>query len=346
MESNVHRWTLGELAVALGGELRGPAEMPIDGPAPADSDDPRGIGFCESEEYLDLAKGSRVGALILPRTLTIEKPHLLVDHPRTAFGRLLAMAQRPLPLREGVHPTAVVSDTALVDPSASVGPYAVVEAGAKIAAGARIFPFCYVGENCEVGEETVLYPNVVLYQDVRVGARSIVHSGVVMGGDGFGFGWDGKSRVKIPQVGGVVIGDEVEIGAGTTVDRATAGDTVLGNGTKLDNLVQIGHNVRVGESCAIAAQTGIGGSCRIGNRVVMGGQSAMSDHAAVGDDITFGGRTGTSQDLMEPGIYFGTPARPIQEAMRSYLLVPKLPELMSRLRKLEKRLAELESKEN
>jgi UDP-3-O-[3-hydroxymyristoyl] glucosamine N-acyltransferase len=250
-----------------------------------------------------------------------------------------------LPLQEGVHPTAVVDPSAKIDPAAFVGAFAVIERGACIEAGARVFPFCYVGENCVVGSEATLNPGVVLYQDVCIGARSIIHGGVVIGGDGFGFVWDGKRRIKVPHVGGVKIGDDVEIGAGTTIDRGTAGDTTIGRGTKLDNLVQIAHNVRIGEDSVIAAQNGISGSCTIGNRVVMGGQGALSDHATLVDDVTFGGRTGSSQDILEPGTYFGTPARPIQEAMRSYLLVPKLPELMSRLRTLEKRIAELESKE-
>ncbi|HVT13784.1 MAG TPA: UDP-3-O-(3-hydroxymyristoyl)glucosamine N-acyltransferase [Fimbriimonadaceae bacterium] len=342
MEKRSQGWTLGEVAEMLKGELNGPASFRIERPAPADSSDPHGIAFCESEKYLAKAEASGVGALLIARDMDAAKPHVKVDSPRMAFGMLLALASRRLPLAHGIDPTAIVSEEAAVHESASIGPYVVVERGATIEAGARIYPFCYVGEDCIVGSNATLYPRVTLYQDVLVGARTIIHSGAVLGSDGFGFVWDGKRRIKVPQVGRVVVGEDVEIGAGTTIDRATAGDTVIGRGTKIDNLVQIGHNCRIGEDGVIAGQVGISGSCIVGDRAVMGGQAALSDHATIADDVTFAGRTATSQDITEPGIYFGVPARPAQEALRAFMLQPKLPEMLARLRKLEKRLAELE----
>lgn len=342
MEKRPPGWTLGELAEMLKGELRGPADMPIDSPAPADSDDPRGIAFCESIEYQATAEKKRVGALILGRDVDSPKPHIRVDSPRTAFGMLLALSARPLPIYEGIHPSAIISEGATVAESAAIGPFVVIERGAVVEAGARIFPFCYIGEGCVVGESTILYPNVTLYQDVEVGARTIIHSGAVLGADGFGFVWDGRRRIKVPQVGRVVIGDDAEIGAGTTIDRATAGETSIGRGTKIDNLVQVGHNCRVGDDGVIAAQSGFSGSCVVGDRFVMAGQCALSDHARITDDVTFAGRTATSKDIVTPGIYFGAPARPVNEALRSYVLQPKLPEMFARLRKLEKRIEELE----
>jgi UDP-3-O-[3-hydroxymyristoyl] glucosamine N-acyltransferase len=182
----------------------------------------------------------------------------------------------------------------------------------------------------------------VLYRDVRVGARSVIHSGAVIGADGFGFVWDGSKRLKVPQVGSVRIGDDVEVGANTCIDRATAGETVIEDGVKLDNIVQIGHNVRVGEHSAIAGMSGISGSTKIGKRVLMGGGVGTRDHVTIGDDVALGGRSNVGGDITEPGEYLGTPAAPAREAVRAMLTIHKLPELVSRIRQLEKRLAELE----
>lgn len=330
----------------LKGELRGPAELRIDRPAPADSDDPHGIAFCESEDYLAVAESSGVAALLVSRSMAVSKPHVAVDSPRAAFGMLLALSARPLPIEQGIHPTASVSPLAEVHESACIGPFVVIERGAEVAGGARVYPFCYVGENCVVGESATLYPSVTLYQDVEIGARTIIHSGAVIGADGFGFVWDGKRRVKVPQIGRVVIGQDAEIGAGTTIDRATAGETVIGRGTKIDNQVQIGHNCRIGEDGVIAGQSGLSGSCVVGDRFMMAGQCGLSDHAVITDDVTFAGRTATSQNITEPGVYFGVPAAPAQEALRTYVLAPKLPEMFSRIKKLERRLAELEKQQD
>ncbi len=344
MEKRSQGWTLGEVATMLKGELVGPAELRVDRPAPADSDDPTGIAFCESDEYLAVAERSGVGSLLISSTSSSSKPHIRVASPRAAFGMLLALSSRPLPIEPGIHPTAIVSPEAVVHENASIGPYVVVERGATIGAGARVYAFTYIGESCIVGENAILYPNVTLYQDVEVGARTIIHSSAVLGSDGFGFVWDGRRRVKVPQVGRVVIGEDAEIGAATTIDRATAGETVVGRGTKLDNQVQVGHNCQIGEDGVIAGQCGISGSCVIGDRFVMGGQCGLSDHAEIVDDVTFAGRTATSKDISKPGIYFGVPALPATEALRAFVLQPKLPDMFARLKVLEKRLAELEKK--
>jgi UDP-3-O-[3-hydroxymyristoyl] glucosamine N-acyltransferase len=327
----------------LGGEAAGPADLPLRGPAPADGDDPEGIAFAESEQYLLVAERSRVGAVIVWRGCReVSKPAIRVDNPRVAFGMVLALSVRPMSLNHGIHSTAVVDTTAQVDPTARIGPYVVVGCEARIGAKAQIYPHCYIGDDCSVGAGTVLYPGVVLYRDVTVGERCILHSGAVLGADGFGFAWDGERQVKIPQVGGVRLGSDVEIGACTAIDCATAGETTIGDDTKLDNLVQVGHNTHVGSHTVIAGLTGISGSCKLGNRLTLGGQVAVSDHMSVCDDVVLGGRTAIIQDVTEPGAYFGLPARPAFEALRSMALVTKLPELLSRVRALEKRVRELE----
>lgn len=343
MEKESSAWTLGELAEILGGTVSSHPHFRVRRPVPADSDDPEGIAFCESEPYLEKAHAHGVGALLLPHNLRSSlKPAIYVEYPRLAFGKLLAMLKRPLPIQDGIHPTAVVHEEAYVSESASIGAYVVVEKGASVGDRAKIYPYSYIGENCSVGSETIVNPHVVLYQDVTVGSRCILHSGVVLGADGFGFFWDGKHQMKVPQVGGVELSDEVEIGANTTVDRATAGATSIGHGAKLDNLVQVAHNVRIGRDGVIAGQSGIAGSARIGDRVTMAGQCAISDHVTVVDDVILGGGSGVPSDILSKGAYFGRPVAPASEGLRAFMTIPKLPELLSRIRALEKKVKELE----
>lgn len=341
MAKTVRTWSLKQLAELIQGEPSG-EDVTIVRPVPAGYDDPRGITFAGNEKYLKQALASQVGAIIVPAECPdVPKPVIRVPNPRAAFGVVLAVMRRPLPLNQGIHPQASIGKGAQIDETAQIGPFAVIEDGARIEAGAQIFPHCYVGEGCVVGENSILYPGVVLYQDVHIGQNGIIHSGVVLGADGFGFAWTGQDQMKIPQVGGVIIGENVEIGANSCVDRATCGETTVGNGTKLDNLVQIAHNVSVGEHTVLAALVGIGGSTEIGDRVVMGGQAATADHVKVGDDVILGGRTGVTTDVTEPGEYFGLPAAPVHTSMRSMALQQRLPELFKRLKALEKQVKEL-----
>ena len=345
MEKEAPTWTLGELAQMFGGELAGDPNHPVARPAPADSDDPLGIAFCESERYLRVAQSHQIGALILPKNLSANgRPAIHVDYPRLAFFHLLTLSGRPLPISPGIHPTAIIDESARIGDGVSIGPYVVVERGADIGARTKIFPFTYIGEGCIVGEDSTIFTHVVMYQDVSLGARCIVHSGVVLGADGFGFMWDGTKQVKIPQVGRVQVGDDSELGANTAIDRATAGVTTIGRGTKLDNLVQVGHNVKIGEDSVIAGQTAIGGSTNIGSRTSIGGQTAISDHVEIGDDVMVGGSSAVPSDLAGPGQYFGRPAIPATEGLRAMNAVGKLPKILSRLRALEAKVKELEER--
>lgn len=343
MAQQKNQWTLGELARALGGTCDGPEDLPIEGPTPAEGGEPGGIAFAENEKFLAMAEASGVGAVIVraderPTPL----PAIRVKDPRAAFGAVLAMARRPLPINKGISEKSFIDPEADVDPTASIGPFVTVERGARIGPEVQIHAGCYIGENCSVGARSVLYPNVVLYQDVSLGVQCIVHSGAVLGADGFAFVWDGQAQRKVPQVGRVEIGDRVEIGANTCVDRAMCGVTRVGEGTKIDNLVQIGHNTTVGRHTVIAAGTGISGSCKVGDRNTIAGQVAFSDHVSTCDDVILAGRTGVSNDIKKPGAYFGLPARPYQEALKAVALATKLPEMLSRIRALEAKIKELE----
>jgi len=235
-----------------------------------------------------------------------------------------------------------VAESAHVAGDATVMAYAVVGAGSVVEARTVLHPHVVVGERCRVGEGSVLHPHVVLRADVDVGRRVVIHAGSVLGADGFGYVFDGARHQKIPQVGRVVVEDDVEIGANVTIDRATLGATVIGRGTKIDNLVQIGHNTVVGADTIIVAQTGISGSCRIGSRVVLGGQVGVADHVTIGDGAQVGAQSGVHRDVAPGGAVLGAPAIPAPEARRTMAALPRLPELLRAVRTLERRVAELE----
>jgi UDP-3-O-[3-hydroxymyristoyl] glucosamine N-acyltransferase len=338
METKAPRWTLALLAEALGGDLTGPGDMPIARPVSAQTPDPLGIAFAETEEYLVIAENSAVGALIIGRNdRATSKPAIRVDRPREAFFKLLHLAQRERQVVPGIHETAIVSPRATVHESAAVGAYVVIEDDAFVGPGASVMPFCFVGPGCSIGSNSLIHPRVTLVQDVKIGESCTIHPGVVLGADGFGFVWDGARRIKVPQVGGVVIGNHVEIGANTTIDRATAGSTTIGDGTKLDNLIQVAHNCHIGQHTVIAAQSGIAGSSSIGDRCELGGMTGLKDHIRVGNDIQIGGMSGLEKDLSEPGAYIGRPALPIMDGLRVLKAFAKLPDILSRLRALEKK---------
>lgn len=342
METKHRTWTLTEIAALLGGRAEGPEDLVLSRPVTAGSDDPEGITFAESKEAVARVRGSSVGAVLLgDKDEDLGRPAIRVPNVRAAFNALLELARKPIRQEVGVHPAARIGVGAKIDPTASIGAFTVVAENATIRAGVVIHPLCYVGEDCEIGEGTVLYPRVVLVQGVKVGKRCILHPGVVLGADGFGYFWAGDHHQKVPQVGNVELGDDVEIGANSTIDRATCGTTRIGNGTKIDNLVQLGHNCQVGNHVIIAGHTGISGSATFGDGVILGGQVAVRDHVTIASGAILAGRTGVMNDIDQPGTYWGTPAKPIGEEMKIQAVVGKLPELMRRIRALEKELETL-----
>ncbi|HLC42061.1 MAG TPA: UDP-3-O-(3-hydroxymyristoyl)glucosamine N-acyltransferase [Methylomirabilota bacterium] len=337
--------SLGALATALGASLEGDPTMLVRGVAPLGEAGPDQISFVTSSKAVAEAQSTRAGALVVSKEFSGAPCALLrCDDPQLAVIMLLRVFHPALPVPPGVHPTAIVSDSATIDQSARIGPCAVVEAGARIGAEARLFPYVYIGEGSVVGDGSVLYPGVVVREGVRLGRRVIVHSGAVLGADGFGYAFDGRAHQKIPQVGGVVIEDDVEIGANTTIDRASVGNTTVRKGAKIDNLVQIAHHVTVGEHTVIAAQTGIAGSTQIGNRVILAGQVGIHDHVRVGDGAMVAGQSGITKDVPAGAQVMGFPARPAAEARKTYGAMPRLPELIKTVRALEHRLAALEQR--
>jgi len=337
------RLTLRALADALGAVLEGDPDVVVIGVAPLEGAGPEHVSFLASSRSLAAARASRAGAFLVGEdSPALQAPVLRARSPRLALIRLLRLFHPDEPLRPGVHPTAAIAAGASVDPSASVGAFVVVESDAVIAARVRLCPFVYVGRGAEVGEESILYPHAVVLDRVQIGRRVTVHAGAVLGADGFGYASDAGVHRKIPQVGRVVIGDDVEVGANTTIDRATMGDTVVGRGTKIDNLVQIAHNVEVGPDSIIAAQTGIAGSSRLGRAAMLGGQVGIADHVRVCDGVVVAAQSAVISDIDRAGAYLGTPARPLVEGRRIWAAKVKLPEMVRRLRAIERRIEAVE----
>ncbi len=336
---------LGALAEQLGCRLEGEAGVEIRGVRSPEDAGPHDLILIVHERYLRHLSSSRAGAVILPEGLPpVDRPSLRAANPLLAFARALRLLHPGAAPIRGIHPSAVVSSDARVAQTASIGPLCVVGPGAEIGAGSVLEMQVSVGRGVRVGRDCRIFAQVVLRDDVVVGDRVILHSGTVIGADGFGFVRDGQRYVKIPQVGRVVIEDDVEIGANAAVDRATLGETRIGRGTKIDNLVQIAHNVRVGEDTVIAGQAGVSGSTRIGSRVTLAGQVGIVDHVEIGDDVIVGAQAGVTKDIPKGAVILGSPAIPHTDFKRQVAAVSRLPELRKALRVLEGRLAALEAR--
>ena len=336
---------LGELAERLGCRLEGDGGLEISGVRGLEDAGPQDLTFVAQERYLSRLAGSAAAAVILaegwPPT---DRPALRTSNPTLAFAHVLSLFHpAPVPA-PGIHPTAVVAPDARVAPSASVGPLPAVGSGAEVGADTILEAHVAVGAGVRIGQGCRIFPQVTLRDGVVLGDRVTVHSGTVIGADGFGYARDGHRYVKIPQVGRVVIEDDVEIGANVTIDRATLGETRIGRGTKIDNLVQIGHNVRVGADTVIVAQVGISGSSRIGSRVTLAGQVGVVDHVEIGDDVIVGAQAGVTKDIPPGTVVLGSPAIPHGEFKRQLAATARLPEMRKILRALEERLAALEAR--
>jgi UDP-3-O-[3-hydroxymyristoyl] glucosamine N-acyltransferase len=335
--------SLGELARLVGGDLEGDPSIEIRGFASLESAGPGDLSFVAADRHLPAARRSGASALIAPPGLDLAgRPAIRVVQPYAAVAAVLRVFFPEPAVAPGVHPTAHVADGARVSPGATVGAFAVVGQRSVVETGAVVHPHVFVGPDCRIGEGSVLHPHVVLRERVTLGRRVIVHPGSVLGADGFGYVFDGQAHRKIPQVGGVVVEDDVEIGANVTVDRATLGETVIGRGTKIDNLVQIGHNTVVGADTIIVAQAGVAGSCRIGRGVVLAGQAGIADHVTVGDGARVGSQAGVHRDVPAGAGMIGTPAMPGDAGLRALAAIGRLPELLRDVRALGRRVAALE----
>ena len=269
-----------------------------------------------------------------------DKVLIRVKNARVAFAKALAMFFPDPVFAAGIHPTAVIAPDAQVDPSAHIGPHCVVGPRTKIGPKVALIAGVVVAADCTLAEGVVLFPNVTVYSHTQLGRRVRIHAGTVIGADGFGYVLDAGAHRKVPQVGNVIVGDDVEIGANVTIDRGALGPTVIGKGTKIDNLVQIGHNVQVGENCLIVAQVGIAGSCKLGNYVVLAGQVGIAGHLKLGDQAVIGAQAGVIRDVPAGARVTGTYAVPVMEFKRQHIALHDLPGLLKRVAALEKKLGE------
>lgn len=332
---------LGELAERVGGTVRGDAEREVSGVAGLEEAEPAQIAFLTAPRLLARAASSRAGALgvsaeAAAREELLGRDLLVVADPALARVQVLGLFHPPPPVEPGVHPTAVVGRGCRIDPGAQLGPYVVVGEGSTVDAGAVLGPHAVVGRGCEVGAGAVLHPHAVLYDGTSIGPRSIVHAGAVLGADGFGYLTRGGRHQKVPQVGRVVVEEDVEIGANAAIDRATLGETRVGAGTKIDNLVQVGHNVQVGRSVLLCGQSGVAGSTRLGDGVVLAGQAGVADHQELGPGVQVAAGSAVLQSVAE-GAVGGLPAMPLGRFRRVTVLLGRLEELFRRVRTLERR---------
>lgn len=332
-------WSLGELAKLLGAELRGDPACQVDNVATLERAKPGSLSFLSNRVYRHYLATTQASAVVLAARDLESCPvaALVMENPYLGYARAAAVLNPPVSWSGGIHETASVCSDARVHQSAWVGPNAVIEAGAQIEADVFVGPCCTVGRDTLVGESTRLVANVTLCHGVRIGRRVLVHPGAVVGADGFGIANDEGVWVKVPQLGGVQIADDVEIGANTTIDRGALEDTVIETGVKLDNQIQIGHNVRVGPHTAIAGCVAIAGSVRIGARCTIGGSSALSGHIEIADDVHLTGGTQVAKSIPAPGIYSsGIPAQENRNWRKMVTRFAQLDSLFRRLRVLER----------
>ncbi|WP_024692581.1 UDP-3-O-(3-hydroxymyristoyl)glucosamine N-acyltransferase [Pseudomonas syringae] len=330
---------LGQLAEFLGATLRGDKDIEITGLATLQEAGPGQVSFLANPKYRKLLVDTQATAVLL-------KPAdaegytgnaLVVPDTYLAYARISHFFDPKPKSSAGVHPTAVIAADALIDPAASIGAFAVVESGVRIAAGVTIGAHCFIGARCVIGEGGWLAPRVTLYHDVRIGKRVVIQSGAVLGGEGFGFAQDKGIYHKVAQIGGVTLGDDVEVGVNTAIDRGALADTRIGNGVKLDNQIQIAHNVQVGDHTAMAACVGISGSTKIGKHCMLAGGVGLVGHIDICDGVYITGMTMVTHSITEPGSYSsGTAMQPADEWRKSAARLRKIDDMARRLQKLEK----------
>ena len=339
-------FSAGEVARMVGGRVEGDTELRIRGIAPLDQAGEDELAFLAQRRYLRFLPQSSAKAVLVSEALASEAEgftsRIVVKEAHLALPALLGAFYPPEETAAEIHPTAVFGKGAILGEGVSVGPYAVVGGGARLGDGVRIGAHVVVGEGCVIGEDSILFPQVVLYPNTHLGARVILHSGVRLGVDGFGYvPMDGEQR-KVPQVGACVVEDDVEIGANSCVDRGSIGRTIIGRGSKLDNLVHLAHNVQVGEGALLAGQVGISGSTRIGARTMFGGQVGIAGHVEIGEGAMVGGQGGVIGDIAPGEVVSGYPARNHKEYLRAMGMAFKLPETLRRIKVLEARISALE----
>ena len=332
-------FTAADIAQRLGGEVVGDGAALLTGFAPATNAKLGDLTFAENEMFFAKAEQTAATAILIDGPFqSAHKILIRVPNARIAFAQVLPLFFPEPKFAAGVHPSAVVAASAQVDPTAHVGPHCVLGERVKLGARVVLHGGNHLGADCVLGEDTQLFPNVVLYARCQLGQRVRVHAGSVIGSDGFGYVFDAGAHRKVPQIGMVILHDDVEIGANVAIDRGALGATVIGTGTKIDNLVQLAHNVITGEHCVIVAQAGIAGSTRLGNYVTLAGQSGIAGHLKIGNQVIVSAQSGVMHDIPDGQKWLGSPAQPDRLTKRQWLAAQQLPELLRRVAELERRL--------
>jgi UDP-3-O-[3-hydroxymyristoyl] glucosamine N-acyltransferase len=331
-------FTAAQIAKHLQGKVAGDGNAVLKNFATAEHAQAGDLTFAENKDYFARAEKSAATAIITDKSFSSATKILIrVPDARVAFAKALTLFSNEKKFAAGIHPTAIIAPGAQIDPGVHVGPYCVVGENVKIGARSVLQGANFIGDDSKLGDEINLFPNVTIYPSTKIGDRVRVHAGTVIGSDGFGYVQDGGVHRKVPQIGSVIIGDDVEIGANVTVDRGALGPTVIGKGTKIDNLVHIAHNVEIGEHCLLVAQVGIAGSSKLGNYVVLAGQVGVSGHLKIGNQVVIAAQSGVIGDISAGEKLWGTPAISIGECKRQLASLRQLPELLKRVAELEKK---------
>jgi UDP-3-O-[3-hydroxymyristoyl] glucosamine N-acyltransferase len=336
-------YTLSYIAERIGGKVRGNGERPVFRMSPVDAVEKDSIVFIREQRYFERISDRKACSFVLDFHPDDgdNDDYILIEpeEKERSFITLLSLFEEDFGFGQGISDIAAISDTARIGKGVLVDAYAVVEDGSSIGENTRVGAQTYIGRNCTIGRECTLFPRVTIYPNTWIGDRVVVHSGVVVGGDGFGYSRIGETHRKIPQIGGVVIEHDVEIGANTTIDRATLGNTRIGAGTKIDNLVQIAHNVEIGENSIVCALCGISGSVKIGSNVVLAGQVGLADHIEIEDDVYVLAKAGVMEKRVKRGrVIVGQPATDVRKAMEIWAMWPKLREMHRDLARIKKKL--------
>jgi UDP-3-O-[3-hydroxymyristoyl] glucosamine N-acyltransferase len=332
-------FTIADIARRLDGEVLGDANTVLTGLAPAETARPGDLTFAENAEYFAAAEQSAATAVIAGQAFASGKKIVIrVANPRLAFARALAVFFPEPGFAAGIHPSAVIAASAIVDPTVHVGPHCTIGERVKLGAHCVLQAGNAVGDDAVLGEGTHLFPNVTIYPRSQIGCRVRIHAGSVIGSDGFGYVLDNGFHRKIPQIGNVIIGDDVEIGSNSSVDRGALGSTIIGKGTKIDNLVQVGHNVEIGEYSILCAQVGVAGSVKLGNFCVLAGQVGIAGHLKIGNHVTIGSKSGVMHNIPDGETWLGIPAQPDKQTKRVLIAMQRLPELLRKVAAWEKKL--------
>jgi UDP-3-O-[3-hydroxymyristoyl] glucosamine N-acyltransferase len=332
-------YTALQIANLIGGTVIGDGSVSLSGIAPAVSAKPGDLTFAENDQYFARAEQSAASAVLVDSEFESRNKALIkVPNARIGFARAMSIFFPEERFAGGIHPTAVIASSARIASSAHVGAHCVIGENVRVGERVVLQGLNYVGNDCEIGEGTCLFPNVTLYARTQIGRNVRIHAGSVVGADGFGYVFDNGNHRKVPQVGCVIIQDEVEIGANVTIDRGALGPTIIGKGTKIDNLVQIAHNVTIGDHSLVVAQAGIAGSTRIGSYVTLAGQVGIAGHLKIGNRVTIAAQSGVMHDIPEGQKWFGSPAMPDRKMKRQVIAQQQLPDLLRRVAELEKRL--------